>query len=45
MGDTAEVENVLTLTVETTDGRRVGKLLAVRHLPKDGEAAEAAGEE
>jgi putative hemolysin len=45
VGDSVEVENVLTLTVESTDGRRVGKILAVRHLPRDGEAAEAVGEE
>jgi putative hemolysin len=45
VGDTVEIENLLTLTVESTDGRRVGKILAVRHLPKDGESAEAAGEE
>ena len=45
VGDTVEVENVLTLTVESTDGRRVGKVLAVRHLPKDSEASEVAGED
>jgi putative hemolysin len=45
VGETVEVENVLTLTVESTDGRRVGKVLAVRHLPKDSETAEASGEE
>jgi CBS domain containing-hemolysin-like protein len=32
VGDTVEVDG-LTLTVETTDGRRVGKVLAVRRLP------------
>jgi putative hemolysin len=32
VGDTVEVDG-LTLTVETTDGRRVGKVLVVRRLP------------
>jgi CBS domain containing-hemolysin-like protein len=45
VGDTVEIETALTLTVESTDGRRVGKILVVRHLPKDGDAAEAAAEE
>ena len=31
--------------VESTDGRRVGKILAVRHRTNESEAAEAAGEE
>jgi CBS domain containing-hemolysin-like protein len=30
VGDTVEVDGELTLTVESTDGRRVGKVLAVR---------------
>ena len=34
-GDQVEVDG-LTLTVETTDGRRVGKVLAVRHRHEDG---------
>jgi putative hemolysin len=37
-GDTVAV-NGLTLTVETTDGRRVGKVLVVRKPKSDGEAA------
>ena len=37
VGDTVEVEGELTLTVETTDGRRVAKVLAVRHRPGDGQ--------
>jgi CBS domain containing-hemolysin-like protein len=38
-GDKVEIgEYGLTLTVETTDGRRVGKILAVRqHLHQDGD--------
>jgi CBS domain containing-hemolysin-like protein len=39
-GDTVEV-NGLTLTVETTDGRRVGKVLVVKR-PEDGAEDEAA---
>ncbi|MBI2762616.1 MAG: HlyC/CorC family transporter [Chloroflexi bacterium] len=35
-GDTIEVDR-LTLTVETTDGRRVGKVLVVRHPRRDDE--------
>ncbi len=31
VGDTVEVNGTLTLTVESTDGRRVGKVLAVHH--------------
>jgi len=34
-GDQVDVDG-LTLTVETTDGRRVGKVLAVRHRHEDG---------
>jgi putative hemolysin len=34
-GDTVEL-NGLTLTVETTDGRRVGKVLVVRHPKREG---------
>jgi putative hemolysin len=34
-GDQVEVDG-LTLTVETTDGRRVGKVLVVRHRGEDG---------
>ena len=41
VGDTVEVD-VLTLTVESTDGRRVGKVLVVRQRDDDGKAAEAA---
>ena len=33
-GDRVEVDG-LTLTVETTDGRRVGKVLVVRHRDDD----------
>ncbi|HEX8938797.1 MAG TPA: hemolysin family protein [Candidatus Limnocylindrales bacterium] len=40
-GDRVFLQDGLTLTVETTDGRRVGKVLAVRERP-DEEAAEAA---
>jgi putative hemolysin len=40
-GDTVAVDG-LTLTVETTDGRRVGKVLAVRTPPRD-EDVEANG--
>ncbi len=35
VGDTVEIDDALTLTVESTDGRRVGKLLAVRHRRND----------
>jgi CBS domain containing-hemolysin-like protein len=31
VGDTVEVDGTLTLTVESTDGRRVGKVMAVHH--------------
>jgi putative hemolysin len=37
-GDRVDVDG-LTLTVETTDGRRVGKVLAVRRRPEESEAA------
>jgi putative hemolysin len=43
VGDTVQVDAVLTLTVESTDGRRVGKVLAVRHREDDG-ATEGDGE-
>jgi CBS domain containing-hemolysin-like protein len=36
-GDQVQVDG-LTLTVETTDGRRVGKVLAVRERDGDGPA-------
>jgi putative hemolysin len=39
-GDQIHVDG-LTLTVESTDGRRVGKVLAVRERPAEGEPAEA----
>jgi CBS domain containing-hemolysin-like protein len=35
VGDTVEVGG-LTLTVESTDGRRVGKVLVVRRVPAGG---------
>ncbi len=35
VGDTVKVNGTLTLTVESTDGRRVGKVLAVRHHKDD----------
>jgi putative hemolysin len=41
VGDTVEVEG-LTLTVESTDGRRVGKVLVVRRRQEGDEAAEQA---
>ncbi|MEP7158512.1 MAG: hemolysin family protein [Chloroflexota bacterium] len=41
VGDTVEV-NGLTLTVESTDGRRVGKLLVVRHTSNGSAETEAA---
>ena len=40
VGDTVEVDG-LTLTVESTDGRRVGKVLVVRRREEDEEAEEA----
>jgi putative hemolysin len=42
-GDRVEVDG-LTLTVETTDGRRVGKVLAVRRRPDDGPSADEDGD-
>jgi CBS domain containing-hemolysin-like protein len=41
VGDTVDVDG-LTLTVESTDGRRVGKVLVVRRADQDEEAAEEA---
>ncbi len=41
VGDTVEVDG-LTLTVESTDGRRVGKVLVVRRRPENGETTEDA---
>jgi magnesium and cobalt exporter, CNNM family len=41
VGDTVEVDG-LTLTVESTDGRRVGKVLVVRQRDDDDKAAEQA---
>jgi CBS domain containing-hemolysin-like protein len=35
VGDTVDVNGTLTLTVESTDGRRVGKVMAVRHRRDD----------
>jgi putative hemolysin len=40
VGDSVEVDG-LTLTVETTDGRRVGKVLVVRRAPADDHDADA----
>jgi putative hemolysin len=40
VGDTVEVDG-LTLTVETTDGRRVGKVLVVRRHPEEAETGDA----
>ena len=40
VGDTVEVDG-LTLTVESTDGRRVGKVLVVKR-PEEGEGDEEA---
>jgi CBS domain containing-hemolysin-like protein len=40
VGDTVEVDG-LTLTVESTDGRRVGKVLVVRRLKEDENGEEA----
>jgi len=37
-GDRVELPEGLTLTVETTDGRRVGKVLVTRQLPEPGPA-------
>jgi putative hemolysin len=44
VGDTVEV-NGLTLTVESTDGRRVGKVLVVRRRDSSGDDGEAAAAE
>ena len=41
VGDKVEVDS-LTLTVESTDGRRVGKVLVVRRRPEHGETTEDA---
>jgi CBS domain containing-hemolysin-like protein len=41
VGDTVEV-NGLTLTVESTDGRRVGKVLVVRRPPEGAAETEEA---
>jgi putative hemolysin len=41
VGDRVEVDG-LTLTVESTDGRRVGKVLVVRRREEDAEGTEAA---
>jgi len=35
VGDTVDVNGTLSLTVESTDGRRVGKVMAVRHRRDD----------
>jgi len=35
VGDTVDVDGTVTLTVESTDGRRVGKVMAVRHRRDD----------
>ncbi|MBX3030066.1 MAG: HlyC/CorC family transporter [Chloroflexi bacterium] len=40
-GDVVELGDQLSLTVQATDGRRVDKVLAVRHLP-EGDGADAA---
>jgi putative hemolysin len=45
-GDKVELtEQNLTLTVEVTDGRRVGKVLAVRHATGDQDVEQASGGE
>ncbi len=43
VGDTLDIDG-LTLTVESTDGRRVGKVLAVRHTNDEGTESEPPGE-
>jgi len=43
VGDKVDIDGEVTLTVESTDGRRVGKVLAVRHRAGD-EQTEAGGE-
>lgn len=45
VGDEIEVDGVLKLTVESTDGRRVAKVLAVRIRPEGEGAADAAAED
>jgi putative hemolysin len=45
VGDVVEVAAMLTLTVESTDGRRVGKVLAVRHPEPVEDEAEVAARE
>jgi magnesium and cobalt exporter, CNNM family len=45
VGDTVDVEGMLTLTVESTDGRRVGKVLAVRQRVENGESDSGSGDE
>jgi putative hemolysin len=45
VGDTVDVEGALTLTVESTDGRRVGKVLAVRQQPEGGTTVTEASDE
>lgn len=44
VGDEIEVDDVLRLTVESTDGRRVAKVLAVRVRSAEDAAAEVAAE-
>jgi CBS domain containing-hemolysin-like protein len=44
VGDEIEVDGVLRLTVESTDGRRVAKVLAVRVRSAEDAAAEVAAE-
>jgi putative hemolysin len=39
VGDTVDVQG-LTLTVESTDGRRVGKVLVVRRRPENGDGSQ-----
>jgi len=41
VGDTVDVNGTLTLTVESTDGRRVGKVLAVHHRREHGKDDDA----
>jgi putative hemolysin len=41
VGDTVDVNGTLTLTVESTDGRRVGKVMAVRHRKDEREGEDA----
>jgi putative hemolysin len=44
VGDTVDVDGELTLTVESTDGRRVGKVLAVRRRIGEEDQSEGAGD-